>query len=106
MEILDNLTEIKLTKLLAGPGFTEVQSGFEVRASPGQEQKVANFIIYPATGVGMEYGYIMKDNQHKKFFKQSFLNELGRLAQGLCKIFKRTETILYHPQKEEPNQTI
>ena len=59
MEILDNLTEIKLTKLLAGPGFTEVQSGFEVRASPGQDQKVKNSIIYPARGTEVEYRHLM-----------------------------------------------
>ena len=76
----------------------------------------------------MEYSYIVKDYQHKKFWKYSFGNELGRLAQRVGKIVKLMDTLLfvsyknvpseirkyvtygyivvdYRPQKEYPNRT-
>ena len=76
----------------------------------------------------MEYRHLMKYNQHKKVWKYSFANELGRLAQGTGKRVKGTDTILvidyryipserckyiayvcivvdYRQKKEDPNRT-
>ena len=37
----------------------------------------------------------MKDNHNKKVWKHSFANELVRLEQGVGKIVKVTDTILF-----------
>ena len=43
----------------------------------------------------MEYIHLMKDDQHKKIWNHSFANELVRLAQGIGKRFKVTDTIFF-----------
>ena len=37
----------------------------------------------------------MKDNHHKKVWKQLFANEPGRLAQGAREIVKGTDTVFF-----------
>ena len=37
----------------------------------------------------------MKDNHHKKVWKQLFANEPGRLAQGAREIDKGTDTVFF-----------
>ena len=41
----------------------------------------------------MEYRYLMKDDQHRKIWKQSFANYMGRLVQGVGKKVKEKEKI-------------
>ena len=43
----------------------------------------------------MEYRHIMKYSQHKKIWNHSFANELVRLAQGIGKRVKVTDTIFF-----------
>ncbi len=88
----------------------------------------ANAIIDPSTGASMEYRHLIKSPKHAKDWEHSFANELGRLAQGIAKREKGTNTIFfirhdeipndrrkvvtygrisvsYRPQKQEPNRT-
>ena len=52
----------------------------------------------------MDYMHIIKDNQHKKVWKHSFENELGRLAQGVGKTFKGMDTIFYVDYNKIPSE--
>lgn len=88
----------------------------------------ANAIIDKDTGAAMEYRHLMKSAKHRPTWTRSFANELGRLAQGVGKRIKGTNTIQfiskheipqdrqkdvtygrlcvdYRPQKKEPERT-
>ena len=93
MNVIENLIETELTNLFTIPGFIEGQYRFDGRETPVQEQEFANSIIDLSTGAAMEYRHLMKDD--KKICKHLFENELGRLAQGVGKRVKGTDTILF-----------
>ena len=66
MNTLSTLNNMEVTHIFFGIVVIEVQFGFKVRASQGQEQIVANALINSETGASMEYRNIMKDDQHRK----------------------------------------
>ena len=47
---------------------------------------------------------LMRDNKHKKVWKHSFANELGRLEQGSVKRVKGTDTILFVDYNDIPSE--
>ena len=48
--------------------------------------------------------YLMKEKNHNQAWQHSFENELGRLAQGVGKIVKETDTILFVDYKDIPSE--
>eukprot|EP00957_Ditylum_brightwellii_P136649 10421086-Ditylum_brightwellii.AAC.1 len=65
---------------------------------------MANAIIDKETGRSLEYRELITKPQYKKQWTQSFANELGRLAQGLKRGIKGTDTIIFTPFKEIPHE--
>ena len=65
MITLEKFKQALLAHLFTSIGVTEGQYRFKGRTSPGQEQEVANAIIYSATGEAMEYRNLIKYDQHK-----------------------------------------
>jgi hypothetical protein len=45
--------------------------------------QMANAVVHPITGNGMEYTALMKDTVLKPLWKIEFGNEVGRLFQGI-----------------------
>ena len=87
---------------------------------------MVNAVIHPVTGKSMEYRELITDPLTKKAWTKSSANEFGRLAQGVGKRIKGTNTIRFipvtdipkgrtityarfvcdvRPQKSEPNRT-
>jgi hypothetical protein len=50
----------------------------------------------------MEYRHLIKSDKHKAAWAHSFANELGRLAQGIAKREKGTNTIFFIPHSKIP----
>jgi hypothetical protein len=59
-------------------------------------------IIDPDTGATMEYRRLIKSPKHKDAWAHSFVNEVGRLAQGIGKREKGTNTIFVIPHAQIP----
>eukprot|EP00957_Ditylum_brightwellii_P184436 14048035-Ditylum_brightwellii.AAC.1 len=52
----------------------------------------------------MEYRDLIKDPKYMVDWKHSFSNEIGRLAQGLKRVIKGTDTILFVRHDEIPDE--
>eukprot|EP00957_Ditylum_brightwellii_P170370 12967817-Ditylum_brightwellii.AAC.1 len=65
---------------------------------------MANAIIDEETGRSLEYRELITKPQYKKQWTHSLANELGRLAQGLKRGIKGTDTIIFTPFEELPHE--
>eukprot|EP00957_Ditylum_brightwellii_P031602 2396688-Ditylum_brightwellii.AAC.1 len=65
-------------------------------------QHLANPIIDDNTGLELEYQHLIKQDKHREVWTKSFVNELGRLAQGVHNKVKGTDTMFFIPYNQVP----
>ncbi len=66
------------------------------------ERQEANTVSHPVTGNPMEYRQLIKDPVTRKDWQISAANEFGRLAQGVGKRIKGTDTIKFIRRSDVP----
>jgi hypothetical protein len=71
-------------------------------ATPFPFTPFANTVIDPTTGRSMEYRELITDPSTKALWQRSSANEFGRLAQGLKRGIKGTNTIVFISHKDVP----
>ena len=64
----------------------------------------ANAVLNPITGVLQEFRHLIK-GPDKEIWTKSLANEFGRLAQGVSKRIKGTNTMYFIPKEEVPFKT-
>ena len=64
--------------------------------------EMANAVLDTDTGELMEYRHLMKKPKYKTTWGNAFGNEVGRLAQGMPGRVKGTDTIVFIPQSNIP----
>ena len=65
--------------------------------------QMANAIIYEDTEKEFNYSQLSNHPKHKEIWKQSFSNELGRLAQGSQGQLKGTNTMFFISHDHVPS---
>ena len=69
--------------------------------------EMMNHIYHPTIGDIQTYRKLMKDPTVSKIWKESFANELGKLAQGVgSRIKSGTDTIFFIPHHAKPKNRV
>jgi hypothetical protein len=79
-----------------------VDLAFKPRITTDTNHRACAFVDPDNGATTMEYRHLIKSNKHQAALAHSFANELGRLAQDIANREKGTNTILFIPHSQIP----